>query len=216
MLQPLAVGGPVRSAHDRIDHVQKHQRRVERHAQDERHRQVAGQERGHHADGQHRQAHHPVAEVRAQEQTHVGLAQRVQHRQIAEQREQQRHAVNRHGRQILAQHHVEIGRRNRQQQLVGSLPLLVGPNAHRDRRDEHQHDVREPLIQLIEIRQIGVEELVGPERRERSQQHEYANEYVSRGIAEVADKIAAEDRANNVQIHGSGRCCLDLHSLRVS
>ena len=42
-------------------------------------------------------------------------------------REGQRHRVDAQGRQILAQHDVEVVGRQREQQLVGPLPPLVGP-----------------------------------------------------------------------------------------
>ena len=50
-----------------------------------------------------------------------------------------------------------------EQQLVGSLPALVGPRAHGDRRDEEQEEVRHVPVELIEVRQVVGEERVLPE-----------------------------------------------------
>ena len=44
--------------------------------------------------------------------------------------------------QVLAQHDVEVVRRQGQEQLVGSLPPLVGPDAHGDGRDEEEQQIR--------------------------------------------------------------------------
>ena len=127
-----------------------------------------------------------------------GSPTQQQDRQIRDKREQQGDAENRHGRQIFAEHDVEIAGRNGQQQFVGPLSAFVGPNAHRDGRDEDQQDVGKIGVQLVEIRQVRVEELVRPKGRNAAEQHEHANEHVARGIAEVAGEIAAKNRPNDV------------------
>ena len=96
----------------------------------------------------------------------------------------------------LPDHNVEIGGRQRQQQFVGALPPLVRPDTHRDRRNEDQHDVGQELVQLIQVGQVGVEELVRPKRGERRQQHEQAQEHVARRVAEIADEVPLQ--------HGQG------------
>ena len=74
----------------------------------------------------------------------------------------------------------KVGGRQREQQFVGALPPLVRPDTHRDRRNEDQHDVRQVLVQLVQVRQVGVEEFVRPKRGKRRQQHEQAQEHVAR------------------------------------
>lgn len=179
-----------------VGHHGEHQRCIESGAQNEPDREVAGQERSHHADGQHRQPDQPVAHVSSQEQPHVelALAEPRQHAEVADQREQQRHGVDAHRGQVLAQHDVEVARREGQEQLVGSLPAFLGPDAHGDGRDEDQHDEREPEVELVEIGQVGTEELVGPERRQGTQKHEHADKHVARRIGKVTDKVAFENR----------------------
>ncbi len=140
--QPVIAVGP----------IGEHQRSVEHHAEDEADRQVAGQERGHHADRQHRQADDPVADVvRRETANKSGLpsTRSISKLQISE--NNQRDGEDATAGQVLAQHHVEIAGRNRQQQFVGPLPPLVGPDAHRDGRDEHQQDVGQVVIQLVEV-----------------------------------------------------------------
>ncbi len=198
---PLHGERPFGRARDGVGPIGQHQRGIENHSQDKRHRQIAGQKRADHAGGQHRQPHQPIADVIAEKQQHVRTAQRPQHQEIANCREQQRDGVHRHSGEILSQHHIDVGGRNRQQQFVGPLPSLVGPNAHRDRRHEHQQDVRQIAIELIEIGQIGVKKLVRPKRCQRAEHDEQADEHIARRVVEVAEKIAAKDRANDVCVH---------------
>ncbi len=42
----------------------------------------------------------------------------------------------------------------RQQQLIGSLTLFFRPDAHRNGRDEEEHDDREPFVQLAEVAKL--------------------------------------------------------------
>ena len=169
------------------------QRDVEDGPQDVGHGEVAGQEGGDHADGQHGQPHQPVAEIGSQEESPVGIAQHLQDGVVADQREQQRDGVDGHGGQVLAQHDVEVAGRDGQQQLVGALVALLGPDAHGDGRDEDQHHEGEDFVELVEVGQVGVEEIVEPERRERANQHEQADEHVARGVDEIADEVPLEN-----------------------
>ena len=195
--------GQLRILDDPIGHAEHRQRQVEDHAQDEADREVAREERRHHADREHRQADEPVADVGADEQADVGRAQAVAEHQVnREHREQQRDRVNRHGRQVLAEHDVEVAGRQREQQLVGVLPALFGPDAHRDRRDEHQQNERQPLVELVEVGQVVAEEIGRPERGQRAEHHEHADEHVSGRIGEIADEVAAKDRFEDGPVHG--------------
>jgi hypothetical protein len=81
------------------------------------------------------------------------------------------------------------------------LTAFLGPGAHRDRRDEDQHDERQPAAQLVEVRQIIGEELGRPEGGERTEDDEHADEDVSGRVREIADEIALEDRGENVPLH---------------
>ncbi len=154
--QPLEQGQPLGRCRG------KHQGRVEQRPQYEADRQIAGQKRGHHTDAQHRQAHDPVAEIRGQQQAQVRIAQVIEHQEIRDERESQRRGVDGHGSQVFAQHDVEIAGRYGQQQLVGALPAFIRPDAHRDGRNEHQQDERQIFVQLVEIRQVRIEEVAGP------------------------------------------------------
>ena len=119
----------------------------------------------------------PVADVRAQEKAEIEArrqrdprafaGQIVQHEIVADQREQQRNGEDGQGGQVFAQHDVEIAGRNGQQQFVGALFALVGPDAHRDGRNEDQHDEREPEAELVEVGQVVAEEVGHPERGDR-------------------------------------------------
>ncbi len=191
------------AAEDRVGRGEEHQRHVEQYAQHKADGNVAGQERGDHADGQHRQPHQPVADVRPQEQTDVELrhhgegglraGQIVQHQVVAEHGEQQRNAENAHRRQILAQHDVEIGGGDGQQQFVGPLFPLVRPDAHRDRGDIHEHDEREPEAKLVQVGQVVAEEVRHPKSGNRAERHKQKDEQVARGTGEVTDEVTSEN-----------------------
>ena len=178
-----------------------HERRVEREAEDEGHREVAREEARHHADREHRQAHEPVAEIIREKQAAVGRAPAEENDQITDARKQERHGEDADGGQILAKHHLPVARGNREQEFVGALPPLVGPHAHRDRRHEHEEDEGQVAVELVEVREVRIEELGRPERSERPEQHEHADEDVARGVREIGDEVPLEDRVEHVPFH---------------
>ena len=190
---------PILSSHrhltleDGVGPNRQHERGIQKRPQDVGHREVSREERGRHADRQHGQPDQPVAEIGGNEKSRVGITQKSQHPVVADQGEQQRHAVDGQGSQVLAEHNVEVAGRESQQQLVGSLVPLLRPNAHRNRRDEKQHDEGEPVVELVEVGPIGAEEVVGPEGRETAERDEHANEHVAGGAGKVADEIPLED-----------------------
>ena len=112
--------------------------------------------------------------------------------------EQQRRGENRRRRHVLANHNVEVIRGKRQQQLVSALAFFLGPDAHRDRRNEHQHDQREPIIQLIKCRQVLREERIGPKRCDRCQEHKDTKKHVPGWVTKVTNKVAFHDREGSL------------------
>ncbi len=191
---PLLDGLGHVAAGDHVGRRGEDQGHVEHGPEHVGHGQVRGQKGGHRADGQHGQADQPVSDVGSRQQARVGIAQEGQNRVVADQREGEGHGVNGHAGQIFSDHDVEVACGNRQQQLIGSLPALVGPDGHGHRGDEDQHDEGKDLVELVEVGQVGDEEVVGPERGNRAQQHEHADEDVARRIGKIADEIALEDR----------------------
>ena len=87
--------------------------------------------------------------------------------------------------QVFSQHHVPVAGRHGQQQFVGPLPPLLGPDAHGDGRNESQHDEGYPGIELIEIGQVVIPELVLPESGERAERHKDPQENVTGRAGEI-------------------------------
>ena len=75
---------------------------------------------------QHR-AHQPVAEVGGEHDARSRARRAMQRITTWLSEKRQRDRVDAQGRQVLAQHDVEVVGRQRQEQLVGPLPPLVGP-----------------------------------------------------------------------------------------
>ena len=63
--------------------------------------------------------------------------------------EEQGDRVDRHVRGVLPDHDLEVGRGQRQQQLVGPVQALLGPCSHRQRRHEEDQQVREVLVERV-------------------------------------------------------------------
>src|SRR5687768_5279495 len=82
------------------------------------------------------------------------------------------------------------------------LSPLFGPDAHRDRRDENQQNEGQPPAELVEVGQVVAEEIRRPERGQRREHHEHANEYVSGRVGKIADEIPPEDRFQYGPVHG--------------
>src|SRR6185295_10795835 len=108
-------------------------------------------------------------------------------------REQQRHRVDAERREVFPEDDLEVGRRQREQQLVGPLLAFLRPDRHRDRRDEEEEQVGEVLVERIEVGQVAHEEDVAPEGQHRRQRHEHRDEDVSGGRAEVGEEVPLED-----------------------
>jgi hypothetical protein len=58
----------------------------------------------------------------------------------------------------FAEQDLHVGGRQGQEQFVRALLALLGPGRHRDRRDEEEEQVGEPLVEGVEIGQVAVEE----------------------------------------------------------
>ena len=187
-----------------VDHVRvrgEDQRRVQRDRQHERDGQVARDERRRHAHRQHRRAEEPVAEIVRRDQPDVRHAQTDEDGDVG-QRETQCDREDRQRRQVLADDDVDITRRQRQQEFVGAALPFLGPDAHRHGGDERQHDPGDTPVELIEVGEVGVEELVRPEGGEGGHEHQGADEHVADRAAEVAHEVPFEDGDDDVGTHG--------------
>ena len=193
-----------RGAHHRPGLLSDRQRRVEQQPENEADCEVARQKARHHADGHHGETDEPVAEVVGQEQPGVGRAPTEQDDQVANAGEDQGDGEDADRRQVLAEHDLPVARGNREQELVGALPPLVSPDTHRDRRHEHQEDVGQVAVELVEVGEVRVEELGRPKGGQRPQQHEHADEDVARGVREISDEIPFEDGVEHMPLHVVG------------
>ena len=191
------------SAQDDSGVNDKNRHRAEYRSQNERNCEISRKQGGQHAHAHQCRAHQPISEVGGEHQAYVGTAQPPEDDQMA-QREHQRRRVNRHGSQILAHDNLHVGCRKRQQQLVGPVELLFGPQGHRDGRDQKQKQVREDAIQRVEVGQIIIEKSLLPKGGYRAQKDEQRNENVAGGTAEVAVQLALEDGFRNspTAVHG--------------
>jgi hypothetical protein len=129
-----------------------------------------------------------------------GLPEPEQHDQVR-QREQHRARVHTHRREILAEHDFEIGSRQCEEQLFGSLLALVGPHTHGDGGHEEEQQVREDVVELLQVGQVVQEETVLPERGRGGEKDEQRDEDVAGRIREIQAQIAAHDRAHHRPIH---------------
>jgi hypothetical protein len=125
----------------------EHQRRAAERAEDEGDGGVAGEHRADHADRDEHRAHQPVAEVGREHQAGVGVAEVGEHQHVR-QAEQQADGVDPERAEELAEHDLAVADRQRQQQLIGAGAALVGPQAHRDGRDEEHEDRRHPRLRV--------------------------------------------------------------------
>ena len=159
-----------------------------RRPQDEGDRRDRGQQRCHHPGRRERRPEEGVPDVVGEQQAPVRAAEEHQHQRVA-QREDERRAVDAENRRVFAEHDLQIGGRQGQEQLVGPELLLLGPYRHGEGGDEKQQDVGEQPVQLVEVRQVVQEEPVLPERRGGAQQDEKGQEDVARRIREVHAEV---------------------------
>ena len=121
--------------------------------------------------------------------------------EVRNQREAQRHGVDGDAGEVLSEHDFQIACRNGQQQFVGSLAALVGPNTHCDGRHEEEQDEGYCGVQCVQVGQVGAEEFARPERGTGAQQQENANEDIARRIGEIVDEVSLEYSTEDVGIH---------------
>lgn len=127
-------------------------------------------------------------------------------------REQQGDGVDAKHREVLADEDFGIRCRQGEQQFVGSQFLLVGPDGHRDGRDDEQQQEGKLLAELVEGRQVVGEEL-GVEGEKGSRDNKHDNEQVAENAREVARDISLQDCKDDVAAHDP--VAVDLWSLRV-
>ena len=170
-------------------------------AQDERHRRDRGEQRRRHPGSGERRAEERVTDVVGEQQPPVRAAEEHQDERVA-QGKRQRRTVDAEHRGVLAEHDLEVGRRQGQQQFIGPELLLLGPHRHGQGGDEEDQDVREEPVQLVEGRQVVQEEAVLPERRGGAQQDEERQEDVARRVGEIHAEVppheGRHDRATDV------------------
>ncbi len=196
-----SLGDPLQAAAgDRARAVEEYEHTAKDAAEQEGDRQVIGQQRRRHRHGQQRGSHQPVADVRRNHQPRIGVPQPCQHHDMT-QRKQQRHGVDADGSQVLADHDLPVFRRQREQQIFRTLLLFFRPQRHRNRRDEEYQQVREEAVQLVEVREIGREELFLPEGRHRTQEYKQREEHIPGRRRKIADDLAFHDRLD--QFHAA-------------
>jgi hypothetical protein len=115
----------------------KHRHRAENPAQYERHRRAAREGRGEHADGQQAGSREPIAQKGAQEHAKARIGIERKHRPKPGGKDQS-HRVNRDHREVLADEDLDIVAGQREEQFIRALLSLLGPDCHRDGRDNEQ------------------------------------------------------------------------------
>ena len=98
-------------------------------------------------------------------------------------------AVDAEDRRAFAEHDLQVGRRESEQQFVRPELFLLGPYRHGQGGNEKEQDVGEQSVQLVEVRQVVQEEPLLPKRRGGAQQDEQGQEDVPRRIREVHAEV---------------------------
>ena len=191
------------------DGADEHEGAAEQGAQYEGDGHVRGEQGRQHADGDKRRAGEPVAQVVPRHEAEVGAAEKHQDQHVG-QRQQQGGRVYAQYREVLAQDDLQVRRRQRQQQLIRSLPGFLRPYAHGERRDEEEQQVGEYAVQLVEVRQVVHEELDLPERGGRAEEDEQGDEDVPRWVAEGQAHVPADDGRDHLAVEPSERS--EVHS----
>ena len=101
------------------------------------------------------------------------------------------------GGEIFPEHDGSFRGWKREEQLVGALFALVGPQSHAQRWHEEEQQVRERLVQLVEIREAVEKESRTPECGGRAQQHEQRDEHVADRITEIPPQVTLGKRADH-------------------
>ena len=121
------------------------------------HREVASELRRQHAQSDQSGTHQPVAGICREQQAKVRAAENQQHNHVTE-RKDQCHGINRDVGHVFAGYDLKIGRRQGEQQLVR-------PGRHRQCWNEENQQVREVLVERVQIGEVASEEGFLPERR---------------------------------------------------
>ena len=186
------------------DGADEHEGAAEQGAQNEGDGHVRGEQGRQHADGDEGRAGEPVAQVVPRHEAEVGAAEKHQDQHVG-QRKQQGGRVYAQYREVFAEDDLQVRGRQRQQQLVRSLPGLLGPHAHGQRRDEEEQQVGEYAVQLVEVRQVVHEELDLPERGGRAEEDEQGDEDVPRRVAEGQAHVPADDGRDHLAVEPAER-----------
>ena len=150
---------------------------------------LRAQQRREHPHGDQRRSRAGIAQVVAEHQPQVGAAQIEQDADVAD-RQYERRDVHPEACHVLAQHDLEIGGRQREENLVRSQPPLIRPDVHRQGGNEEQEQQWKPGVELIEVREVLKEEAVLPERSRRAEKDEDGDEDVAGRVAEVQEQVA--------------------------
>jgi hypothetical protein len=70
------------------------------------------------------------------------------------------------------------------------LSALISPDTHGDGRDEAKQDQVDDLVELVKIREIGVEKFMRPKRRQSAYQDKGADKDISSGVAKIGKQVS--------------------------
>ena len=158
---------------------------TEQHAQNERDDLVVGARGYEEADGRVRRRQQEGSQVTADDRPPIQVPQHLDgDRQ--EDRQRQRDGDQRHHGQELARHQLDPRDRQCQQHLQRPGALLLAPLAHRQRRDEEDHQHRHPAEEWADVRNAPGEERIHPEERKQRGRQKHAHEDQRHWRSEVA------------------------------
>ena len=88
--------------------------------------------------------------------------------------------------------YAQVTSRKSEQEFVRSLSSFVRPNAHRYGGDEAQKNTGEPFVQLIEVCEVGTEEVIRAEGGGSASDEECTKKDITTGASEVGSEITFE------------------------
>ncbi len=163
---------------------------------DERHDLVVGRGRHAHPDRQVRRGQQQRAEIAADHRAEVEVAH-LRDRDRQPEREPERDRDQQHAGDELADHELPARHRQRQQDLERARATLLGPQPHRERRDQDDQQPRHPLEQRPQVGEAAREELLAPEERvERDGEERGEEDHRDRRV-EVAAQLLLDDRPHH-------------------
>ena len=184
------------------DQADEHGDRADQRTENERHRRAVGQIRRHHPGAQQSAARQPVAEIGGGQQSHIRLSNHRQHHGVR-QREEQGHAVNGDHRQVLPDQDFQVRDWQGEEQFFGPQLPLLGPDTHRDGRNDEQQQRWKPLVELVQAGHVVGKEL-RLKRGECAEQDEGHDEQIADDSGEVTPEVPLEHGEYNMTSHLAG------------